>query len=107
MQVYILAGLHWAAQRSSAPSAVSARDVLVSRPGVITKLLVEAATAVVADDSNSVRLEKLQRLDSQGQLTGCLDVRCARVWSVLVQSLPEEQMKFALNAALDVLQHMQ
>ena len=50
-------------------------------------------------------LEKLQRLESQGQMSRCLDVRCARVWSVVVQSLPEEQMKFTLNAALDVLPH--
>ena len=27
------------------------------------------------------------------------------MWSVVVQSLPEEQMKFVLNAALDVLPH--
>ena len=91
--------------RKSFKPAVSARDVLVSRPGVNTKLLVKAAKAVVVDDSNSVRLEKQQRLVSQGQLSRCLDVRCARVWSVVVQSLPEEQMKFALNAALDILPH--
>ena len=70
--------------RKSFKPAVSPRDVLASRPGVNTKLLVKAAKAVVADDSNCVRLEKLQRLEGQGQLSRCLDVRCARV---LVQQI--------------------
>ena len=91
--------------RKSFKPAVSARDVLANRPDGNTKLLVKAAKAVVVDDSNCIRLEKLQRLESQGQLSRCLDVRCAWVWSVVVQSLPEEQMKFALNAALNVLPH--
>ena len=91
--------------RKSFKPAVSARDVLANRPDGNTKRLVKAAKAVVADDSNCICLEKLQRLESQGQLSRCLDVRCARVWSVVVQSLPEEQMKFALNAALDVFPH--
>ena len=91
--------------RKSFKPAVSARDILTSRPDGSTELLVKAAKAVVTDDANCVRLEKLQRLESQGQTSRRLDVWCARVWSVVVQSLPEEQMKFALNAALDVLPH--
>ena len=91
--------------RKSFKPAVSARDVLANRSDGNNKLLVKAAKAVVAGNSNCIHLEKLQRLESQGQLSRCLDVRCARVWSVVVQSLPEEQMKFSLNAALDVLPH--
>ena len=91
--------------RKSFKPAVSARDILASRPDGSTKLLVKAAKGVVADDANCVHLEKLQRLESQGQMSRCLDVQCARVWSPVVQSLPEEQMKFVLNAAQDVLPH--
>ena len=31
--------------------------------------------------------------------------KCAAIWTSAVQSLPEEQMKFALNAAVDMLPH--
>ena len=36
---------------------------------------------------------------------GHMDQECAHVWAAVVKALPEEQMKFALNAALDVLPH--
>ena len=91
--------------RKSFKPAVLARDVLANRPDGTTKLLFKSSKAIAADDSNCIRLEKLQILESQRQLSRCLDVRCAWVWSVVVQSLPEEQMKFALNAALDVFPH--
>ena len=38
-------------------------------------------------------------------MSRCMDQECARVWSAVVKALPEEQMKFSLNAALDVLPH--
>ena len=34
-----------------------------------------------------------------------MDQECAKVWASVVKALPEEQMKFALNAALDTLPH--
>ena len=57
--------------RKSFKPAVLARDVLVNRPNCNTKLLVKATKAIVADDSNCIRLEKLQRLGSQRQLSRC------------------------------------
>ena len=50
--------------RKSSKPAVSVRDVLANRPDGNIKLLVKAAKAVVADDSNCICLEKLQRLES-------------------------------------------
>ena len=35
----------------------------------------------------------------------CMDQECAKVWVSVVKALPEEQMEFALNAALDTLPH--
>ena len=93
------------ATRKKFRPAVLARDVLIERPDGNRKSLVRAAKAVVADDTNCVLKEKLHSLGKQGELSRCMDVRCGRVWSVVVQSLPEEQMKFSLNAALDVLPH--
>ena len=34
-----------------------------------------------------------------------MDQECNSVWSVVVKALPEEQMKFFLNTALDMLPH--
>ena len=44
-------------------------------------------------------------LERQGHMSRCTDPKCALVWSTVVKSLPEEQMKFSLNAAVDVLPH--
>ena len=69
--------------RKSFKPAVSARDILASRPDGGTKLLVEAAKVVAADDANCVHLEKLQRLKSQGQMSRCFDVgvhECGLWW---------------------------
>ena len=38
-------------------------------------------------------------------MSRCTSPSCAHVWSRVVQALLEEQMKFALNAAVDVLPH--
>ena len=42
-------------------------------------------------------------LEQKEHMSRCVDQECASVWSVVVKALPEEVMKFALNAALDVL----
>ena len=41
----------------------------------------------------------------EGGMEGWRDGGRAHMWSTVVKALPEEQMKFALNAALDVLPH--
>ena len=81
------------------------RDILIERPDGNPKSLVRAEKAVVADDANCVLDEKLHSLWKQGELSRCMDVRCGRVSFVMVQSLPEEQMKFSLNAAPYVFPH--
>ena len=57
------------------------------------------------DDTNTSFLKGLQNLKKQGQMSRVTAPKCALVWATVVQSLPEEQMKFALNAAVDVLPH--
>ena len=54
---------------------------------------------------NSASLEHWNSLERQGHMSRCMEIQCAKVWAVVVESLPDEQMKFALNAALDVLPH--
>ena len=75
------------------------------RSGVGQKALVKAAKALVAEETNSGLLDHWQSLEQQGQMSRCLDQECAHVWAAVVKALPEEQMKYALNAALNVLPH--
>ena len=85
--------------------AARAREVLEVSPGGSRKALAKAAKTLVAEEVNSASLEHWNSLEQQGHMRRCMEIQCAKVWAVVVESLPEEQMKFALNAALDVLPH--
>ena len=85
--------------------ATLAREALIASPGGNRKALAKAAKAIVVEDINTTLLDHWQSLERQGHMSRCLDQECACVWAEVVKSLPEEQMKFALNAALDVLPH--
>ena len=85
--------------------AARAREVLEASPGGSRKALAKAAKALVAEEVNSASLDHWNSLERQGHMSRCMDIQCAKVWAVVVESLPEEQMKFSLNAALDVLPH--
>ena len=63
------------------------------------------AKGMVKDDVNTSILESLHSLKRRGQMSRCTSPQGASAWSTAVQSLPDEQMKFALNAAVDVLPH--
>jgi hypothetical protein len=85
--------------------AKRAREALVINPGGNSKSLMKTAKAAVSEEVNSSLLDHLQSLEKQGQMSRCTSPSCAPVWSRVVQALPEEQMKFALNAAVDDLPH--
>ena len=51
------------------------------------------------------RLDHAKSLKLQGQLYHIVDDAAATVWSDVVQRLPPECLKFALNAAQDTLPH--
>ena len=76
--------------------AAAARDVLEVSPGGSQKALTKAAKAIVVDDANTSLLDHMQSLERQRHMSRCTDPKCALVWSTVVQSLPEEQMKFSL-----------
>ena len=86
--------------------AAAGRDVLEASPGCSRKALAKATKAIVVDDANTSLLQHMQSLERQGLMSRCTDPKCALVWSTVVQSLPEEQMKFSLNAVVDVLPHI-
>ena len=85
--------------------AIQAREALANSHGGTRKSLVRVAKGLVSEEVNSTLLDGLQGLERQGQLSRCTSPECAPIWSRAVLALPQELMKFALNAALDVLPH--
>ena len=85
--------------------ATLARDIISTNPAGNRKSLSRAAKKMVKEDDNSALLENLQRLEQQGQMSRCTDTRCAPVWAGVVRELPDQIMKFSINAAVDSLPH--
>ena len=81
------------------------RDVLSVIPDSNRKSLCKVAKAITAESANSTMLENLHSLERQGHMSRNLDPHCASLWATAVLSRPEEEMKFAINAALDTLPH--
>ena len=85
--------------------AMEAREALKISPGCSRKALTKSAKALVTEGVNSFRFDNLQSLERQGQLSRRTDPSCAPIWSRGVLALPDNQLKFAINAAVDVLPH--
>ena len=65
-----------------------------------------SAAKRATQQAEDVRREtELKSLEKQGQMIRAATSDGASLWSKAVQSLPAEQMKFALNAAIDTLPH--
>ena len=80
-------------------------EALTIIPGCSRKALTKSAKALVTEEVNSSHFDNLQSLERQGQLSRCTNPSCAPIWSRAVLALPEDQLKFAINAAGDVLPH--
>ena len=85
--------------------AILARDTISVNPAGNRKSLGKAAKKLVQEDDDCSLLETLQGLDRQGQLSRCTDPKCAPLWAKVVQRLPDDTLKFAVNAAVDCLPH--
>ena len=81
------------------------RDVLVLDPGRTRKSLSTAAKRITQEVDDSKRQAELKSLEKQGHMMREVAPDGAYIWSKAVQTLPAEQMKFALNAAVDMLPH--
>jgi hypothetical protein len=90
------------ARKKFRPAKQAREALVINPPGGNSKSLMKRAKAAVSEEVNSSLLDHLQSLEKQGQMSRCTSPSCAPVWSRVVQALPEEQMKFALNAAIDV-----
>ena len=78
---------------------------MVEDPGTSRKALLSAAKGRVNESDNVARLDQLKSLERQGQMLRATTPDTATIWAKAIQSLPQEQTKFALNAAVDTLPH--
>ena len=76
--------------RKSFRPATVVRDILVDNPDHNRKSLRKVAKSTVAEEANSTLLNNLQSLERQGHMSRSTDPKCASVWALTVQSLPEE-----------------
>ena len=91
--------------RAKFQPSLTAREVMAADPGARRQILTKRSrNRVVAEDAED-RLSHAQSLVVQGQLHHLTDSDGASVWADVVQALPPETMKFALNAAQDTLPH--
>ena len=71
-------------------------------PGCSRKALIKSAKVLVTEEVNSSCFDNLLSLERQGQLSRCTNPSCAPIWS---RALPEDQLRFTINAAVNVLPH--
>ena len=69
------------------------------------KILNKAAKVKVMKEDDQLRLCELQSLPRQGHLIRSAPPDVPAIWSEAIQGLPDEQFKFALNAAHDTIPH--
>ena len=82
---------------------LTAREVMAADPGAKRHTIMKHTEILVATEDREVRLDHARSLTTQGQLHHLVDDDASSLWSEVVQKLPPECMKFALNAAQDTL----
>ena len=91
--------------RKKFKASVVVRDALAEDPSRNRKSLASAAKRATQQADDARRETELKNLEKQGQMMRIASPDGASLWSKAVQSLPAEQMRFALNAAVDTLPH--
>jgi len=85
--------------------AVFVRNTMADDPSQSGKALSSAAKRKVREEDDNNRLAQLTSLEKQGQMLATSADEEAEVWGKTIQTLPSEQMRFVLNAAVDTLPH--
>ena len=80
-------------------------DAMVEDPDTSRKALLSAAKGRVNNSDNVARLDQVKSLERQGEMLRATTPDTATTLAKAIQSLPHEQMKFALNTAVDTLPH--
>jgi len=93
------------AKRRKFLPAVVVQQVMQTDPDRSRPALVAAAKGFIRAEENDIRCEQLHNLPKQGRMLGPAPLDSAGTWSIAIQSLPQNLLKFVLNACLDTLPH--
>ena len=93
------------AKRRKFLPAVVVQQVMQTDPGLSRTALVAAAKRFIRAEENDICCKQLHNQPKQGQMLGPAPLESAGTWSTAIQSLPQNLLKFALNASLDTLPH--
>ena len=92
-------------QRAIHRPMLAAREVLAEDPGMSRHALMARAKSAMAKEDAEKRMQHAKSLECQGQVFRCSEDAAASIWSIAVQNLPPELLKFSLNAVQDTLPH--
>ena len=92
-------------RRAAFKPMLTARETMCDDPGAKRQTLLKCTKNIVETEDTEKRLDHAMSLATQGQLHHLVENDAATTWSEVVQKLPPECMKFALNAAQDTLPH--
>ena len=84
--------------------SVAVQEVMMMDPDFTRSLTARAKGYVQAADDVD-RLDNLQRLEKEGQMSRVSTLQAAEIWAKAVEILPDEIMTFSLNSAVDTLPH--
>ena len=84
---------------------MAVQEVMMMDPDFTRRSLTARAKDYVQAADDVDRLDNLQRLEKEGQMSKLSTPQAAEIRTKTVESLPDEIMKFSLNSAVDTLPH--
>ena len=84
---------------------MAVQEVMNMDPDFTRRSLTARAKGYVQAADDVDRLDNLQRLEKEGQMSRLSTPQAAEIWAKAVESLPDEIIKFSPNSAVDTLPH--
>ena len=81
------------------------REVMFLDPDLSGKWLAMVAKQFVREQENDQKLSSLQQFRKQGHMSRCSSSDGAKVWAKVLDTAPDNNLKFALKSAVDTLPH--
>ena len=92
-------------KRAKFKPSVKVREVMMANPDYSRRSLSNGAKTMIEDDINEEKFDYLLSLEKEGQMLRNTTPESAKLWGQALLQLSDDQMKFALNGALDTLPH--
>ena len=82
-------------------ASVAVQEVMMLDPDFTRRSLTARVKGYVQAADDVDRLDNLQRLEKEGQMSRLSTPQAAEIWAKAVERLPDEIMRFSLNSAVD------